>query len=242
MVHTLPPWTTKWRMATIFGQIDQGELAARLGSINTFDRRGDTIWMEDFEAPVLTWSVSEIGVGSAVALTANENFRGGQSVSLIAGPAADRYSMIRHGINPLRIGKLGLEVSIRPSWFDSYIKIYIDIDDAVHHYVSIVRYDTTDGTIDIWDGNPDWKAVPGAHRISPLFHSFSPFKFVIDTSTGKYVRAILGRTEWDLSSYSMQSTALGDFQTCLVIVNNTAQGAAATTVYVDDVIVTQNEP
>jgi len=242
MVHTLPDYTTKYKMATVFGNIDSGELAARLGSINTFDRRGDTIWMEDFNSPVLTWSQSEIGAGSAVVLTADEKFRGSQSVSLTAGPAARRYGMIKHGINPLRIGKLGLEISVRPSPFDSYIQISIDIDDAINHYVSILRYDTTDGTIDIWDGDPDWTSVPGAHRISPLFHSFSPFKFVIDTSTGKYVRAMLGRTQWDLSSYSMQSTALGPYQTCLIVIYNEAQGAAAATAYVDGVIVTQNEP
>ena len=46
MVHTLPDYSTKYRMTNVFGNIDHSELAARLGSPSTFDRRGNIIFMD----------------------------------------------------------------------------------------------------------------------------------------------------------------------------------------------------
>ncbi|GAI49683.1 unnamed protein product, partial [marine sediment metagenome] len=42
---------------------DMGELAARLSSIVEYDRRGDVVYLDDFEEPVLKWSPLAAGAG-----------------------------------------------------------------------------------------------------------------------------------------------------------------------------------
>ena len=73
MVHTLPDYTTKYKTAIVFGNLDHAELAARLGSIDIYDRRGAVIDLDNFEAPYMRWIGETLGGGGNVTLTTEKN-------------------------------------------------------------------------------------------------------------------------------------------------------------------------
>ncbi|GAH58675.1 unnamed protein product, partial [marine sediment metagenome] len=53
MVHTLPDYSTKYKMTNLFGNLDNSELAARIKPLSMLDRAGHLIWYDDFEADTL---------------------------------------------------------------------------------------------------------------------------------------------------------------------------------------------
>ena len=82
---------------TNFGDpVSNAELAARLGSPDTFDRRGDVLWMDDFESG-LKWRTSLLGTGSLIDLTATMAASGGKCCRLVTGSANNDYAyLLRH--------------------------------------------------------------------------------------------------------------------------------------------------
>ena len=111
MVHTLPDYTSKWKMDKIFANIDDAELAARLGSQNTYDRRGNTIWMDDFEAPSLKWAKVLSGAGAAITINAEHPYRGSQHLKLVGGSTVNRRAQALKYFSYLHVSNVGAEVA-----------------------------------------------------------------------------------------------------------------------------------
>jgi len=68
------------------------------------------------------------------------------------------------------------------------------------------------------------------------------FKLVTDFENEKYVRFILNNDVYDLSSYTYEKTNDTSRPHLLVRYKLVSTGGTSTTSYVDDVILTQNEP
>ena len=72
---------------------------------------------------------------------------------------------------------------------------------------------------------------------------FTPLKMVADFSTNKFVRILLGNKEYDISSYSLYSVEnyASARDRVRIQINNDITATAAS-IWVDDAILTQNEP
>jgi len=240
MVHTLPPWTTKWRMATIFGQIDDAELAARLGSIVTFDRRGNVAWMDDFEGSSLKWFQFGHGPAWSVDLVNKRALTGSQSCMLTCA-STGRYEAYISRYQTLTVpGKIGLEVHFAIDEDISYIEI------KLHVITGDIRYE---GYLHLYPGTAkiQYKVddTTWADALTDLYfdnttYFYHDLKIVIDTDAKKYHRLIFGERTKDLSAIPLYSEASSGERIGYQI---TAYGAAGKLAkcYVDNVIVTQNE-
>jgi hypothetical protein len=111
MVHGHPDWGEGAIVSTIYRVMDLGELAVRLGSIDTFDRRGNVIFLENFEAGYLKWATSINGTGSSVSLVAGIARSGEHSCLLVGGPGVGRFADVTRSVAIPVIGKLGGEIS-----------------------------------------------------------------------------------------------------------------------------------
>lgn len=242
MVHTLPPWTSKWRMAKIFGQIDSGELATRLGSIDTFDRRGNIVWMDDFEASTLKWNSLTIGANGSGVLSTETARNGASCFKMVTDAVTGRGWQIVKRLPIPESGRIGIEFSVSSA------------DDKWNLALTLALY-TLAGTI---NANLTWNEEFHKLWIIPLeggsedfffdayhfndIYNFYTMKLVVDFSTSKFVRAIWNDYARDLSGYALRPTAFVDSYFMSININVTAKENAAKTVYIDDVIVTQNEP
>jgi len=63
VAHGTPDWGVTAGARTVYQMTDLGELAVRLGSIVTHDRRGDVIFLEDFEEGMGRWRFPRTPLG-----------------------------------------------------------------------------------------------------------------------------------------------------------------------------------
>ncbi len=89
MVHTLPDYTSKWKMLKLSANVDNAELAARINGINTFDRRGNVLYIEDFVCPNIVHPISYLGGAGAATISCAYRKTGEYSLKVVTDDAAN---------------------------------------------------------------------------------------------------------------------------------------------------------
>lgn len=222
--------------------ISREELAARLGSISTFDRRGEIIFKEDFENGNLkTWTSGTLtgsGTGGEATISNAKSLSGQRSCRITTGNVSgDDWTIKRRIIVPF-VSRFGLELaSILPSSNLGYFRMDLVYYTGTVYYAGGLYYDGTN--LKYYNTGGTYTTIEAlALNTGSIFHRF---KLVLDFLTHKYVRAIVDNNFYDLSSYLLYTTASAN-SPYLDIQILVANGAAANvSFYVDDIIVTQNE-
>ena len=202
MAHGHPDWGISQPRKTVYPVTDLAELAARLGSINTFDRRGDTVWMDDFEDNINKWNYSGSGTGWAVALSTDQALHGAKSAKLTTGNAVTNSTYIaKH--HPLPVSsRLGLEISFTTDTSLSYIQFGLAYSTGTSYREASIRYIPGEpGSLQYKDETGIWTefATTTLPDVQSLFHTI---KIVADLSSHKYTRVLLDNTEYDLSAHA----------------------------------------
>ncbi len=242
MVHTLPDYTTKYKTAIVFGNLDHAELAARLGSINRFDRRGHVVWMDNFEAPKLKWSTYTTGTGGKVQLSTEYSRSGSQSCMMKTGDAVSNYAYMRHHEPLPTLTRLGLEVSFTMPTTATQIYWSITVYDGDNEHTARVYYYTATGKLELLGENNSIVQFATKKRPYEIAGKFNTIKLVMDYGKEEYVRFIFNEETFDISSYRYAKGHNTTPPDTLLIIQIQAAENAASTMYIDDVIFTQNEP
>jgi len=242
MAHGQPDFGMYTLAKTIYRMTDMGELAARLGSICTFDRRGDVIWLDDFEGPATSWALTPDGVGSLVHLSSDAFRSGSQSMLIRAGAAVDDCSIIANYFPFFVPSKLGLEISFTNDGANMGFLFNGYMYDGTKHYYFAIKYDGDTKVLSIYDKTEGWVPL-GAKNLRVGSFMFHTMKVVVDFEILDYVRLLLNEAVYDISDYVMFSDdddTLPSLYVSCGVTNKTL--AANPTSYVDDFILTQNEP
>ena len=238
----LPDWYNIKKAGAISALGDLGELAVRLGSPVTFDRRGDVIFIDSFEEGLLKWSTEIVGSGAAVALSHDAARCGGWSCKLTAGAQEEESALISHYIPYPVLGRLGFECSFA---FDNQLKRLVmsaalyDGDEAL---TATVQYNYADKKLQYLGTDLAWHDVATGLDLYLAGNPFWIWKLVVDYSARKFVRLIMNNVEYDVSGIAV-AQAVSTVNPCLLFhVANYTLGGSTRIVYIDDVIVYQNEP
>lgn len=240
MVHTLPPWTTKYKMVTVFGNIDDAELAARLGSIVRYDRRGKVIFYDDFEAPVIHWSDHSYYGASTYYLSSLTSDLGSQCVCFAPDAAKNSIAGIRRYFPLPPTTRLGFEVAFWHTFAKLETWIYISIFDGTTEYLGTITYNGDDETIKIDSSGGDTTVASGV-VVPTSYHCFNHMKVVVDYSTKKFVRLIFNDTEYDISTHSMDSGGSGNDPHIRIYIRTETKSTVARLAYIDNFIMTYAE-
>lgn len=230
------------RRGPVWSVTDLGELAVRLGSIVTFDRRGDVVWLDGFEEGLNKWVATTWGAGGAVGLDQNYARNGNWSCKLTAGSDGIRRASIYRKLPRPVVGNLGLECSFG---FDSNLanfRLLFDLYDGAYRHEPLVTYDYVSTLLSVRDEGGAWQDVATGVDVYESYYPFWSMKLVVDFANQKYVRLIFNETEYDLSAYSYLYTVDASNALLRPGVQNNGIAAANAIVYLDDVIITQNEP
>lgn len=237
-----PDYGVYQQQQAIVGLADIGEGAARLDAINVFDRRGFTVWQDDFEAPVLRWARGKVTTGQLAVLSTTTFFSGIQSVLLNVPKGVTPNSYISRHFPLIRLGRVGVEFWLQgltkaPGHFDAIIEIYDGVTPTSAHLVYVSDTDT----ISIWTGGV---LTPIATNVwmSVFHHYFLPIKIVADMDTDYYTRLIIGETEYKLSTYPLTVLAPSAWRAILIWFYVFGSDADDMHMYLDNFILTQNEP
>lgn len=222
--------------------VDYGELAARLGSIVAFNREGNMVFWDDFEKTPLKWDIFfEGGVGS-VGLTDESALSGGQSVKVTGYPSINRRAGIRRYFLLLSEGLLGAEFAFATEETTQYIYFHNSYDDGEYIYNSIIRIDVLAQTLELIDENLGWVTVATGIELLLNKQLFHIVKVVVNNETKKYVRVTIDREEINISKYNLSIYFYTEGKAVRIKIYNSANEAAAKTIYIDNFILTQNEP
>jgi len=242
MPHGGPDWSTGGQISTVHTVEDLGELAARLGSIVTHDRRGNITWYDDFESGVHQWVVDKTAGRGSVKWDATLSLRGGFSAKLTTGAIdGDRIMMDKWLTTPV-ISRLGYELSFDIPLYLDFIHFAIDVYDG--EYENVIQFNWIEATKTWQYYGPD----TNYHDLSPtmtlatandIFHTV---KVVADLTTGYYVRLIVNSYVYDLTDKQYRKRASGFGPYLGLYYDITNDRATECSGYLDNAILTQNEP
>lgn len=242
MAHGARKWSNVGAEDLVYGSQDMAELAARLGSPVTHNREGNILFMETFESGMQPWLPNMGGAGADILLS-NLNYRtSGYSCKMVAGSDGDRWAQIsRHFPYPV-LGRYGLESSVLVDGYLEYLIWTLSRYDG--HLAHQFQITYSPGDQEFWVTVPGGSAVDVATDIKldedyGLFHTI---KLVGDFVTGNYVRLIINNAEYDLSAFSEHTFAAETNPYVFVVLTVQSLEGVNATVFVDDIIVTQNEP
>lgn len=229
----------------VFGNpnyIGAGELAARLGSIKSFEHRGQVVYMDDFEDTTLKWLVGGSGVGHSEARSNTHARSGDYSLKLTTGDAEDNYSQAAYYSYHPPSKKLGVECAFTIGADLKRVQYYVNVYDGTTRYQANLLYFPQDNDLKIYAENGGYVTIDGDLKLVENDYIFHVWKIVFDLDTKKYVRAYIDEKSYDLSAYNLKENASAlesRFTLTISIINNAAGNHY---IYMDDAIFTQNEP
>jgi len=192
-------------MTSVFGNIDTGELAARLGSIDIYDRRGNAIFIDDFSGGESKWGYAEVGLGARHALTTDTPYLRDTCLLLVAGSDGLMYnSILKYFYFPTKL-RMGTEWIYSAEDDPDEVQIEVVVFSGTHRYYFRITADYTNkkfliytpvGTIDIPNGDKTF--------LENRYY-YTHIKMVFDGATGKYIRLMYADEVYDISSFSAYS-------------------------------------
>lgn len=238
-----PDWGRYAPKATVASLQDMGELAARLGSIVTFDRRGDVIHMESFAHGLNKWDPSGSVGGWDAAVDADTARSGAQSLMMKTPPVGQATVKIDHLLPYSQLSSIGMEISFQHQSALQYAEIVLWLYSGTHLSQARIRIMFQDKTLELDDQNQNPQVFATGLKLRDLDMLFNTIKIVVDMRTTKYVRCILNDTEYNISDYSYHTIGSAVEENIMIefLFRNT-NTAASITNWVDDIIITQNEP
>lgn len=232
--------TTQTHVAS--GISDPGEAAARLGSINVYDRRGWTVWMDDFEAPNSSWMAAFVLPGVSPVLATTASWMGVQSM-YFSSAIGFGQSELAKWCPLLRLGRMGVEFWVRGyTRTPGYFRCLIDIYDGVNQTRAEVRVDFEASTVSIVTPLGTFVIDTGAFPAAVAMMPFVPIKVVVDMDTDMYTRLLVGSSEYDISMNALVNIGVTTDRIIRAYFNLQGGPAAATYTWLDNFILTQNEP
>lgn len=242
MVHTLPDYTTKYRLTRFFANIDDAELAVRLGSPVSMDRRGSVVWYDPFETVFNKWDV-DYSVGTGWTGLSHNIANHGDSSLLIRTPDdTNAITSLSRYMNSIKGERIGLELS----WCseDDYPRIGLGYYqyDGTNYTQGIIWFYTQTDILYVQDDVPALVEVADNVGWAEELHAWYTMKVVMDLTKGKYVRAIINNDEYDISAINLTKAASVTPDQLLLQIFVWHTDNREYDVYLDDFILTTDEP
>jgi len=241
MAHGQPDYGLYQQKKTTYGLPDSGELAARLGSIVTYDRRGDIIWLEDFSCGRTNWA-SDINSTETATQSTAEALSCGFSMKLQGiVAAATHIGIIRR--DPLPVDSdIGMEFAFMANEHVQDLRLDLLITTPTITYYVYIRVELDTDTIYYWSAAGAWVQLATGVDLKIDRDCWHHLKLVVDFGAKQYVRLLLDDVEYNMAGLGLNWAAfvLTPFlQTSLY--HEALAPIVAPLVYIDDVIFTQNE-
>ena len=236
-----PDWGGTYNAGQFYPLFDMAELAARLGSPITYDRRGGLIWFYDFH-----YGLGDVGadgiLGGGVNLSADYWERPPFSAWLYTGANDSSQAHVERRMPVPQSLRVGFQASLRFGAEADHVQLTLDHYDGttrwcveldIDPYNSRLRASTEEGGYVVLDA-----ALPDLNTGYYFVHA----KVVADLSDHSLIRVLLDGDEYDLSAHSMQPIASGlaPHIRGKVLLDNIE--AAAANLFVDTMILTAAEP
>ena len=229
--------------------IGAGELAARLGSIVRYHKSGEVIFMEDFEDATLNkWGKFESGeTGDSEYLTIDRSLSGNYSAKLTTAAGVDHMSGIYRYFHIPPSKNIGLEVSFTEQATCGAFYLHLQFSQTDINRVTRpqIRYYITTETLKYLDSDNVLQTLATDVIIESTSEErcFNTMKLIVDLDNKEYKKLLLNENTYDMSGIKIRSMAGTSHPVAMLEIGNISDPTTAYGImYVDNIIVTQNEP
>jgi len=240
--HGAPDWSQYRPNSASFPSLDLAELAARLDSPDTFDRRGDVIFASHMEHGLTEFGTTTSGTGATVAADTSQSLRGAQSIKLTAGSDASAIAALWKPFHYPPSGMIGLETWIAFESGIDIILLTIELYNGDNLASFSAAYNHTNTRLRVKTGSGTWATIATNVNLYVSQRLYIPFKLVVQHPTTKYKRFLVGPTEYDISTYSYTTSASATRPYALCVITAQGPGGTNPNAWVDRFIFTHNEP
>ena len=228
-----------WGNAIALGN---AELAAVISPAHRYDRRGNLVLLDDFSGGLQGWIAAYTGTGGAAVVSTVAARSAPYSIKLTTGQnAAGNANISKYWPKP-STGRLGLEVSFAAVSTDPEVRLRFYHYDGANYHLFSIKYDFTDQDLQYLDNAAAWHTVASSLAFYPNYTSFNTMKLVVNLANNTYERAMMNSGEYDLAGIDALTVVSATAPYLAFVVFADGDNSANYTVYIDDVILTQNEP
>ena len=221
---------------------DLAELASRLGGLNTFNREGNVIYIENFESGAPQWSESGYGAGADMMVSSLRALSPPFSLQLTTGSSEERGIKTTLNLPLFERSVFGLEYAFTHELATSEHIAHFYVHEGTKRYEYFVKLDVSAGELELKVDNGDWDVFASGLNMKTDAWTFHQLKLVVDTVDNEYVRFLYDDTEYDLSAYVPNEEPDTDPPGIEIAIQYKASYAANLVTHIDNVIITRNEP
>jgi len=219
------------------------ELAVRLGGVQSFDRRGDLYYVDNFDRNVKNYDTFLSGASASVVRSVDFSWFGTSSLKLSTEQGVNKRLSVVYVTEMLPSKRIGMEVMFIDTidTGNHNIALRISYYDGVNYQNPILRYYYNDKELAIIDENSVKHVI--ASNLGIGINAWYAMKLVVDFNTGKYVRVLFNGVEYDISEYGFYTAANSTTKHLTFYYDLVAMDGGITFIdYLDHMIFTQNEP
>lgn len=242
MAHGAPDDSNVVKTGVVHRIDDLAELAARLGSPNVWDRRGDVLFQSDFREGMGAFHSFWYGTGASVALVTGHSRQGAYSIRLRAGSDGDRRSYIQLAFPFQDPSKVGLEFSFAVAAQTEYVEAYIGWYDGTYKREGRVCYHHVDSELDYRDTGDAWADWKSDIALNECIRPEHTMKLVVDMATAQYHRFLLDSYAYSMAGIDVYEVASSTPPYWYFYIYHRGVATHTPDSFIDCVIVTQNEP
>ena len=229
-------------LATVHSLSDMAELAARLGSPVTFDRRGKVLWLDDFEGGVEKWTAGSNPAGGSLEWS-SESSKTGRFCAKLTLPAmigGQAYMTCHLAYSPT--ATLGMEASFAlPSEDVSSLQLTMLVTGPTLTRWAALRYSVPVRKLYYADQGGAYQELEPAVRLGTGANFFHTMKLVMDLDEQQYVRCVLDNHEWSMAGKGLPTQLYEGWDEFRGTVRIVAGTVTQPYILVDGAIATTNE-
>lgn len=245
MPHGLPDYGINVAKEINFNLADLADLAVRMGSIVEYDRRGDVIYLDDYESPLRRYR-EIVSANCSARLDSTSSRSGAQCCKLATSGVINDFAATYYYLAPMVSGRHGAKISVVHLNFhtsNSEYVIYWSVFTGTHNINAGIALNPWARTIAYYD--PAGVPVVFEDNFRPISSNvwqYHNMKLVVDFDTGYYVRFLFDILEWDMSALRFLKNPNPGAPQHTVALQIEALAAAVKVAYQDDFVYTLNEP
>ncbi len=242
MPHGTPEWGHIGPKDTVFGLDDLGEQAVRLGSPHLFDRRGDVLVSTDFRNGTGVAEFFNAVALGGIGLWTGVSRQGAYSIGVTSTGANAGDQGIRVGVPFPVQTRIGGEATFSVTGFADCWKIQLYWRDRTREWHAAVRWCPLAQTLEYLNSLGGWTPFAAGVQGWPLFQLMNTMKLVVDMATQQYVRVIFCELPYSLAGIGVEDFAPSAWAAVRMWVLMERVAGSVADAYIDNVILTHNEP
>jgi len=239
MPHGTPDYGMTKETRTVHAVAEYGEAAIRQGAISSVDRRGNVIWWDDFEAATMKWTSGAIG---GIAAKSDTYARSSDySFHLLTEATTNRLAGLDNSFMYPVVSRIGFELWFLPYELTGPFAVRTRPRDGTTRWQAEIRYDFGTGVLSyLADGGANVPIDTFTQHPDP--DTWWPIKYVVDLINAEYVRCMFMDREYDLTGIPLWVVGGAGTPHVDIVIEVTSVNDEAQDIYIDDFILTQNEP